>query len=159
RTRYAMLETLRQFAREKALDAGETEWLSTRQLAWYAHVCKLAGPALQGRDRHEWLNRLDADLGNLQVALDRAQHNERDAETGLVMMTRTLAYGKRGGTSSKDCTGCAACWCRRPRRRPSASEVSPGLRGWPYHSVRPMRPEALSPRDCHLASDSKMPMD
>lgn len=97
RTRYTMLETLRQFAREKARDAGELELLATPHLAWYAALCQLAASAMNGPDRHRWLDRLEADFGNLQVAFERAQLTEKDAETGIRMITSTpLLWQTRG---------------------------------------------------------------
>ena len=68
-TRFAMLESLREFAAEKLDEAGEID--TVRELH-AAHLLELAthlGPKLTGPDQGPALDRLDAELDNLRAAL------------------------------------------------------------------------------------------
>jgi predicted ATPase/DNA-binding SARP family transcriptional activator len=68
--RYGMLESVRQFAREQLIQAGEDDQLSRRHLAW---LLDLAGRAdLDGADQSAWLDLLEADHDNFRAALERA---------------------------------------------------------------------------------------
>ncbi len=68
--RYGMLESVRQYAREQLVQAGEDDQLSRRHLAW---LLDLAGRAdLDGTDQSAWLDRLEADHGNFRAGLEWA---------------------------------------------------------------------------------------
>jgi predicted ATPase/DNA-binding SARP family transcriptional activator len=68
--RYGMLESVRQYAREQLIQAGEDDQLSRRHLAW---LLDLAGRAdLDGADQSAWLDLLEADHDNFRAALERA---------------------------------------------------------------------------------------
>jgi predicted ATPase len=98
--RYRLLETMREYARDR-LDEAETaeaERVRDRHLAHYRELAVTAAPHLEGADDHEWLDRLVADDDNLRVALTRARESE-DAET-LLTVTSALSrywgqYGNR----------------------------------------------------------------
>ncbi len=68
--RYRMLETVREYAREKLLQEGYEE--SARQLhfTWFLQSAERAGQDLYGPDQETALTRLDAELDNMRVALD-----------------------------------------------------------------------------------------
>jgi predicted ATPase/class 3 adenylate cyclase len=70
RTRYRMLETIRQYAREKLIDAGEAAMLSDRHLDVYAAFAVEAEEPMRGPAMVDWLDRLDAELDNLGAALE-----------------------------------------------------------------------------------------
>jgi non-specific serine/threonine protein kinase len=80
-TRYRLLETLRQYGREKLLEAGEDESTRQRHLAYFLHLAEVAEPELRRAGQREWLARLEAEHNNLRSALDWAL--ETDVETGL----------------------------------------------------------------------------
>ncbi len=69
-TRYRMLETIRQYAREKLVDAGEAARLADRHLEVYAALTASAEEPLRGPAMVDWLDRLDAELDNLGAALE-----------------------------------------------------------------------------------------
>ena len=71
-TRYRMLETIRQYAREKLIAAGEVEVLANRHLAAFQALAIAAEPELRGPAMVDWLDRMDADAENLGVALEWA---------------------------------------------------------------------------------------
>jgi len=69
-TRYRMLETIRQYAREKLIEAGEVELLADRHFAVFSSLAVAAEPELRGPAMVDWLDRLDTDSENLGVALE-----------------------------------------------------------------------------------------
>ncbi len=80
-TRYRMLETIRQYSREKLLEAGGSESIRDRHLAYFVKLVEQAEPRLYRSDQVRWLNRLDDELDNLRMALEWAR--AIDAESGL----------------------------------------------------------------------------
>ncbi len=70
--RYRMLETVRQYVREKLLELGESEKLHTQHLAYFLEFAEEAEPHLSRAEQIEWLNRLELDDDNLRAALDWA---------------------------------------------------------------------------------------
>lgn len=66
--RYRLLETVREYALEKLVAAGEEGILRNRHLAWYIGFAERAEPELRGSEQHLWLDRLDADLDNFRAA-------------------------------------------------------------------------------------------
>ncbi len=69
--RYRMLETIRQYAREKLLEAGETEVKGVRgsQLEFFLGLAESAEPALRGDGQLAWLRRLEVEHDNLRAGL------------------------------------------------------------------------------------------
>ncbi|MFF5974026.1 BTAD domain-containing putative transcriptional regulator [Streptomyces sp. NPDC012769] len=68
--RYRLLESVAAYCVERMADAGETEDVRGRHLAYYTRLAQAA--ELRGRAQREWLSRLDAESPNLRAALDRA---------------------------------------------------------------------------------------
>jgi predicted ATPase/DNA-binding SARP family transcriptional activator len=68
-TRYRMLETIRQFAREKLSESREEPLLRARHLDFFLKFSEQAEATLQTADHLTWLNQLGAEYENLQVAL------------------------------------------------------------------------------------------
>ena len=89
-TRYRMLETVRQYAREKLLEAGESEILRDRHLAYFVKLTKQAEPELFHSNQVFWLNKLDDELDNLRLALDWALAT--DVAAGLQLMVTSQLY-------------------------------------------------------------------
>jgi tetratricopeptide (TPR) repeat protein len=67
-TRYELLETMRQYARER-LDATETaDAVRARHANYFLSFAQHAGPGLLGPDELAWVRRVEADLDNLRAA-------------------------------------------------------------------------------------------
>jgi predicted ATPase/class 3 adenylate cyclase len=85
RVRYALLETLRQYARERLDEIDDADAGRRRHAEYYAGVAETIGPALEGPDELMWRHKLRAELDNLRAAvawaLDAA--SDEDAELGL----------------------------------------------------------------------------
>ncbi len=58
-TRYRMLETIRQYAREKLLESGEGERVRNRHTDFCLRLAATAKPELRGPNQKTWLERLD----------------------------------------------------------------------------------------------------
>ena len=71
-TRYRMLETIRQYAREKLLEAGNSEDVRDRHLAYFVRLVEQAEPELVRSHQIFWLNKLDDELDNLRMAFEWA---------------------------------------------------------------------------------------
>jgi predicted ATPase/DNA-binding SARP family transcriptional activator len=71
--RFAMLETIRQYALEKLQESAEESEVRNRHLAWSLAFAERAEPELRGPDQPAWLDRLHADLDNFRAALDWAR--------------------------------------------------------------------------------------
>jgi len=67
--RYHMLETIRQFARDKLLESGEGTWLRLRHLEFFLKFAEQADARLQSPEPLIWLHQLGAEYENLQAAL------------------------------------------------------------------------------------------
>jgi hypothetical protein len=67
--RYGMLETVRQFALERLVAAGEAEAFGERHAAHFAALAEAAAPEMTRPATAEWLARLDRDYDNLRATL------------------------------------------------------------------------------------------
>jgi tetratricopeptide (TPR) repeat protein len=67
--RFAMLETVREFALEQLTAHGEADALRQRHASYCLDLAEDADRRLRGRDQLAWLARLDAEIDNLRDAL------------------------------------------------------------------------------------------
>ena len=68
--RYHFLETVRQYARERLVEAAEAERLRDRHLAFFDALVRRAEPELTRAEQIAWLNRLQLEHDNLRLALE-----------------------------------------------------------------------------------------
>ena len=81
--RYRMLETIRQYAGDRLLDAGEGDEYRARNLVHFARLANEAGPKLLGAELSRTLAVLDAERDNLRAALGWAlEQGEPHVTTG-----------------------------------------------------------------------------
>ena len=82
--RFAMLATIREFAREKLKEAsgGEAELTQMLHAEHYLALAESAEPGLTGAERAVWMARLEAEHDNLRSALAWCEQTG-EAETGL----------------------------------------------------------------------------
>jgi predicted ATPase/DNA-binding CsgD family transcriptional regulator len=99
--RYRLLETIRQYGRDRLAESGEDGLaeetaVRTRHLDVYVALAERAEPELEGAGQMAWLDRLDLELGNLRAALDwSAQTGEADKGLRLASALR-LFWVTRG---------------------------------------------------------------
>jgi predicted ATPase/class 3 adenylate cyclase len=80
-TRYRMLETIRQYAREKLLEVGDSGSIRDRHLAYFVKLVEQAEPELHRSHQVFWLNKLEDEIDNIRMAMEWALAN--DLESGL----------------------------------------------------------------------------
>jgi non-specific serine/threonine protein kinase len=83
-TRYRLLETMRQYAREHLMAMADPRQLHQRHSDWCVQLAQRAEPELRGPDQVLWLNRLEADHENLRQALQWGL-SLSDAEQSLIL--------------------------------------------------------------------------
>jgi excisionase family DNA binding protein len=81
-TRFAMLETVREFGLERLAASGEEAIVRDAHADWCLAFAKRAEPELAGPDQHAWFDRLEAEHPNMRAALGWLQE-QSDAERGL----------------------------------------------------------------------------
>jgi predicted ATPase/class 3 adenylate cyclase len=72
-TRYRLLETLREYARDKLGDLDDAPLAHSRHAAHFVAVIENAAVQLEGSDDEEWYARLDAEHDNVRAALGWAR--------------------------------------------------------------------------------------
>ena len=99
--RFRMLETIRQYSREKLIAAGEVERLADRHFAAFGSLAAAAEPELRGSGMVDWLDRMDAEIENLDAALEWGL--ESTPWEAVRMATAMLAYwGVRVASADSD---------------------------------------------------------
>jgi predicted ATPase len=81
--RYRMLETIRQFAAERLVEAGEDEALAAaaKHCEYFLRVAETAAPHLTGPDQGRWFARLDADFARLSSSPCRCWNGPKPRPT------------------------------------------------------------------------------
>jgi predicted ATPase/class 3 adenylate cyclase len=77
-TRYRILETIRDYAREKLEQAGELASTAARHCHHYFALAKAIRDGLRGSDAAQWSVRGEADLDNIRAAIALAMHGGVD---------------------------------------------------------------------------------
>ncbi len=90
-SRYRILETTRQYAREKLLDSGEASALHDKHLNYFLNFVKDAEKELHGPNQPQWLKSLNAMHDNLHAALEWAVES-RLTESALKLAQRLDRY-------------------------------------------------------------------
>jgi len=87
-SRYAMNETLRQYARERLDQSGDTDRCRRAHAQHYASWADDAGYGLTGPDDVLWLTRLRAEIDNVRSAVGWAldRHDPKEQELGLSIL-------------------------------------------------------------------------
>ena len=80
--RYDMLETLREYGRERLVETDEADDTAERHAAWYLDLAERAAPLLTGPVQGPWLDRLERELNNFRAAMRWAIDRDR-AELGM----------------------------------------------------------------------------
>jgi predicted ATPase/class 3 adenylate cyclase len=81
--RFFMLETIREYARERLEESRETAALSEAHAGHFLALAERASSHWEGKERDLWLARLAADHANLDAALTALHETDPDAELRL----------------------------------------------------------------------------
>jgi non-specific serine/threonine protein kinase len=90
RTRYRILETIRQYATERLNQSGESSGIQGGHADYYLRVAEEGEGALRSAAQSEWLRRLDQELDNFRVALAGAE--KEDPGLGLRLAAVLVGY-------------------------------------------------------------------
>lgn len=80
--RYRLLDTLRQYGRERLAVSGDAEKAQCRHATYFMTLAEKTEPKLKGAEQAVWLDRLEMEHDNLRIALRWARETG-DAEVGL----------------------------------------------------------------------------
>ena len=100
KTRYRMLETIREYAFKNLSASGEMRTICFRHLIFFAEMIDEAERNFKGPDQASWYNRLDNELDNLRVALTWFEGVE-NAEVRLRFTAGLWRYWKNRGHTTE----------------------------------------------------------
>lgn len=86
--RFVMLETIRQYGKDKIREANEYEKISDKHLRFYLELAETRSRKLRGSETESMLKVLDIEIGNLETGLKRSiegNHNEEGLRFAAAM--------------------------------------------------------------------------
>jgi hypothetical protein len=98
-TRYSLLETLREYARQRLDEAGVVDRWRRRHAEHYAEFTERAGPGFYGQDMVAWWTRVRAELDNLRAAVIWSL--DSDQEDDHVFAERIVASLASAGSTDR----------------------------------------------------------
>ena len=90
--RYFLLETIRQYARERLLETGESVFIEERHFEFFLRWAERAEPEVSGPRKLQWLDQLQADHGNLRAALEWGLARAEKGEASLRLAGALLGF-------------------------------------------------------------------
>ena len=118
-TRFRLVETVRQYAREKLAESGGAEAVRERHSDHYVALAEEAELKLMGASQAGWLQRLAEEHDNVRATLEWSLQDPGSA-TGLRLCGAMLRYWFARGHLSE-----GREWCTRVLRKPGALEPTP----------------------------------
>ena len=98
--RYRLLETMRDYARERLRDAGEAAATEDRHLTFYLALAERARSEFNGAQQISWLARVDDERENLLAAHACCGQDPKRGQAGLQLVTAMKQYLHRRGLLS-----------------------------------------------------------
>lgn len=93
--RYRLLETVRQYARDKLVELGEAQQARDAHFDFFVRLMDMAGEKLGSAEALEWVRRLDAEHDNVRAALEWGAENHLEAT--LRILPQIVRYWIRRG--------------------------------------------------------------
>ncbi len=91
--RYQLLDTLRQYGRERLVELGSADAIGDAHLCWFTELAERASIGLAGPEEAMWSKRIEWDFDNVRVAHSRAvRTGDLDAALSLVAGLREFAF-------------------------------------------------------------------
>jgi predicted ATPase len=88
--RFRMLETIREYARERLAESGEAEDVESRFSSYFLDLAEAAEPGMFTGDQKLWFERIEAEYDNLRAAL--AWMRDRGARTEGLRLAGALGW-------------------------------------------------------------------
>ena len=82
-SRYRLLETIRQYARGKLFDSGETPRVADRHLDYFLRFAEKAEQYFSGSEQLAWLDRLQTEHDNLRAAIEWSRSGTAETAASL----------------------------------------------------------------------------
>ncbi|MCU1501740.1 MAG: putative ATPase, partial [Ilumatobacteraceae bacterium] len=93
RARYQVLETLREYGREKLGESAQVERITDTHLRWFTELAEQAGVGLTGPEEALWSDRIESDFDNFRVAFGGAvRTGDVDAALRITSGLREFAF-------------------------------------------------------------------
>jgi len=131
--RFAMFETIREFAAEMLEAAGAAATIRDRHARVFLELAQRAAPHLQGADQRAWLDRLERDHDNLRAALARAA-TRPDPELAVALAFALWRFRQQRGylvEARRELDALAARdWDLAPTTRARLAEALGGVAYW-----------------------------
>jgi predicted ATPase/class 3 adenylate cyclase len=108
--RFRMMETIRQYARDRLLESTEAETIRDRHLDFFMAFAEEVEPKLRGPEQMQWLDRLDLEHDNLRAALEWSLGAGR-VEKGLRLGAALAWFWERRGYMSEGQAHLTAILC------------------------------------------------
>ncbi|MBZ5625278.1 MAG: helix-turn-helix domain-containing protein [Acidobacteriia bacterium] len=121
--RFALLEPVREYALEILEARGEITRMHARHAEYYLSLALEADPRLRTSEQLTWLDRLEAERGNLEAALAWFIETAHDAESGLRLAGALLWFWNIRGYLSE-----WRRWLTKALDATHSSTTPPGLR-------------------------------
>ncbi|HSJ87208.1 MAG TPA: tetratricopeptide repeat protein, partial [Anaerolineales bacterium] len=83
---------IRQYTREKLLEAGDSEAVRDRHLAYFVKLAEQAEPELYRAKQVFWLNKLEDELDKLRIALEWALTSDIESGLRIVVLARQFWF-------------------------------------------------------------------
>lgn len=96
-SRYAMLETIREFAAEKLAESGDADDVSDAHAAYFRGLSERGNTDVRAGHQARWLRRLDAERDNLRAAFEWTIEHDPPAALGLVVVLDVYWSRSEGG--------------------------------------------------------------
>jgi predicted ATPase/DNA-binding CsgD family transcriptional regulator len=116
KTRFGLLETIRQYGAERLAEEKDVESTRARHLDYFLLLSEQAARGLVGREERLWLERLEEDLGNLRTALRWSLSGSLDQGLRLATALGRSRYWLRWRHYSEGRDALAQLVSRYPRR-------------------------------------------
>ncbi len=90
--RYAMLDTLREFAFENLQASGESDRMGSRHAHAYTELAEASIAPLEGSDTLAWIAQLEVEHDNFRAALQWTELGKRDLDLALRLVTAITPF-------------------------------------------------------------------
>ncbi len=150
-TRYRLLETIRQYGREKLAESQELEEARERCLDYFLQWTEKAEPQLNGPEQVEWLDWYESEHDNLRAALEWCNVDPGKALSGLRLAMACGRFWRLHGYLSEGRMHLSAALSQAEAQERTISRAHALTRianlaylQSDYPAMRPMAEEALS---------------
>jgi non-specific serine/threonine protein kinase len=148
RGRYHLLETVRQYARDRLLESGDG--IAARHPDYFLSLAEEARDHLLGREQGEWLERLEIEHDNLRAALEFCAQDPASGAVGLRLAGWLRKFWEIRGYYREGRDRCGAALSHPEAQAPSSERAAAlNSAGWlayrqnDYAASRPLFEESI----------------